>query len=90
MRIGDRVWFDTNQDGVQDAGERGIANVVVRLVRNNVTAVRARVVVVECARARARLDRRARQMTTSTDANGLYEFNSKAGAARAALARRRA
>lgn len=29
--IGDRVWFDTDGDGVQDAGEPGVAGVVVRL-----------------------------------------------------------
>jgi len=30
--IGDRVWLDENGDGIQDAGEDGIANVVVELV----------------------------------------------------------
>jgi len=30
--IGDRVWLDENGDGIQDAGEDGIANVVVQLV----------------------------------------------------------
>ncbi len=29
--LGDRVWRDTNANGVQDAGEPGIANVTVRL-----------------------------------------------------------
>ena len=29
--IGNRVWLDENGDGVQDAGEDGIANVVVTL-----------------------------------------------------------
>jgi uncharacterized repeat protein (TIGR01451 family) len=29
--IGDRVWLDENGDGVQDAGEAGIANVTVQL-----------------------------------------------------------
>ncbi len=29
--LGDRVWLDENSDGIQDAGEAGIANVVVRL-----------------------------------------------------------
>ena len=29
--IGDRVWLDTNGDGVQDTGEPGLANVVVEL-----------------------------------------------------------
>jgi hypothetical protein len=31
MTVGDRVWLDENSDGVQDAGEAGIANVVVQL-----------------------------------------------------------
>jgi choice-of-anchor A domain-containing protein/uncharacterized repeat protein (TIGR01451 family) len=29
--LGDRVWEDTNKNGLQDAGEAGIANVVVKL-----------------------------------------------------------
>ncbi len=29
--LGDRVWLDENSDGVQDAGEAGIANVLVQL-----------------------------------------------------------
>jgi hypothetical protein len=31
LRIGDRVWFDNNANGVQDAGETGVAGVVVEL-----------------------------------------------------------
>ena len=31
IEIGNRVWFDTNQDGIQDAGEPPIAGAVVRL-----------------------------------------------------------
>lgn len=30
--IGDRVWFDTNRNGIQDAGELGIAGVSVGLI----------------------------------------------------------
>jgi uncharacterized repeat protein (TIGR01451 family) len=30
--IGDRVWLDENSNGIQDAGEAGIANVTVRLI----------------------------------------------------------
>lgn len=30
--IGDRVWEDTNRDGLQDAGEPGIADVVIRVL----------------------------------------------------------
>ena len=33
--IGDRVWLDENSDGVQDAGEAGIANVLVQLFDEN-------------------------------------------------------
>ncbi|MEA2602424.1 MAG: large repetitive protein [Acidobacteriota bacterium] len=38
--VGDRVWTDTNGDGVQDAGETGINNVTVELLdaSNNVVA----------------------------------------------------
>ncbi|MGB4937653.1 MAG: SdrD B-like domain-containing protein, partial [Ferruginibacter sp.] len=39
--IGDRVWVDTNKDGIQDAGEVGLAGVVVTLydgTTNNVVA----------------------------------------------------
>jgi LPXTG-motif cell wall-anchored protein len=31
IEIGDRVWEDTNEDGAQDPGERGIAGVTVKL-----------------------------------------------------------
>ncbi|RAN63601.1 hypothetical protein B8A44_05615, partial [Dolosigranulum pigrum] len=30
--IGDKVWVDSNKDGVQDRGEQGLANVTVKLV----------------------------------------------------------
>lgn len=33
-RIGDRVWHDTNANGVLDTGENGIANVTVRLLNS--------------------------------------------------------
>ena len=32
--LGDRVWYDTNNNGVQDGGERGISGVTVRPVRS--------------------------------------------------------
>ena len=32
--IGDRVWYDTNANGIQDAGEEGVAGVVVELRTN--------------------------------------------------------
>ncbi|MBX2998999.1 MAG: DNRLRE domain-containing protein [Caldilineaceae bacterium] len=34
-RIGDFIWGDTDQDGIQDAGEVGIANVVLNLYDNS-------------------------------------------------------
>ncbi len=36
-RIGDRVWHDTNGNGIQDLGEAGLANVEVRLYRSGDT-----------------------------------------------------
>ena len=30
--IGDRIWYDLDADGVQDAGEPGLANVTVNLL----------------------------------------------------------
>jgi choice-of-anchor A domain-containing protein/uncharacterized repeat protein (TIGR01451 family) len=30
--IGNRVWYDTNKNGIQDSGEPGAANVVIRLL----------------------------------------------------------
>jgi uncharacterized repeat protein (TIGR01451 family) len=36
VQIGDRVWFDANRDGIQDAGEtNGIGNLTVHLVWTN-------------------------------------------------------
>jgi len=32
VSIGDRVWYDTNKDGIQDIGEIGVTGVVVRLL----------------------------------------------------------
>ncbi len=40
--IGDRVWHDTNEDGVQDAGEVGLNDVVVELVDNTNTVLATR------------------------------------------------
>ncbi len=36
-RIGDRVWHDSNGNGIQDAGEPGLADVEVRLYRSGDT-----------------------------------------------------
>ncbi len=33
--IGDRIWLDTDADGVQDAGEQGLAGIVVNLIDAN-------------------------------------------------------
>ncbi len=59
--IGDYVWFDSNADGVQDAGEQGIANATVNLrgagqdgVYNTADDI---------------------VLSTETDSNGLYLFN---------------
>lgn len=38
--VGDRVWLDNNADGVQDAGEPGVSNVLVTLYNSSNTAVR--------------------------------------------------
>lgn len=35
--IGDRVWNDSNEDGIQDDGELGLADVTVNLYRSNDT-----------------------------------------------------
>ncbi len=37
--IGDRVWFDTSNDGVQDAGEAGIPGVIVNLFESDGTTL---------------------------------------------------
>ncbi len=37
--VGDFVWNDLNKDGVQDAGEPGIAGVTVRLVNATTNTV---------------------------------------------------
>jgi len=39
--VGDRVWLDTNADGVQDAGEPGVSNVLVTLYNSSNVAVRS-------------------------------------------------
>ncbi len=37
--IGDRVWYDNDGDGVQDAGETGINNVTVKLINKDTGAL---------------------------------------------------
>ena len=39
--VGDRVWLDLNGDGVQDAGEPGVSNVLVTLYNSSNVAVRS-------------------------------------------------
>jgi hypothetical protein len=39
--IGDRVWLDTNGDGIQDAGEPGVSNVLVTLYNSVGAPVRS-------------------------------------------------
>jgi hypothetical protein len=59
--IGDYVWSDTDQDGIQDAGETGIANVVVTLTDasgNPVNHINGTPVT-----------------TTQTDGSGKYHFD---------------
>ena len=59
--VGDRVWNDTNGDGVQDAGEAGIAGVTVAIYRDiNKNGV---------------IDTGEPKLATQvTDANGNYDF----------------
>ena len=56
--IGNFVWYDQNQNGIQDAGEPGLAGVTVNLRDNGTNAVIA---------------------TTTTGANGEYQFNGLCG-----------
>jgi protocatechuate 3,4-dioxygenase beta subunit len=58
--IGDKVFNDLNGDGIQDAGEPGIAGVVVKLLDGAGNPV---------------LDGSGNPVTTTTDANGNYNFN---------------
>ncbi|WP_307495647.1 Ig-like domain-containing protein [Arthrobacter woluwensis] len=57
--IGDRVWNDANGNGIQDAGEAGISGVKVELLDENGQPV---------------LDANGNPITTTTDANGAYNF----------------
>ncbi|MEQ8468436.1 SdrD B-like domain-containing protein, partial [Coleofasciculus sp. E1-EBD-02] len=64
-KLGDRVWLDSDADGIQDAGEAGIAGVTVNLFADiDGDGVFEESEVVE---------------TTTTDANGNYEFSVMAG-----------
>lgn len=60
VSVGDLVWFDTNRDGIQDMGERGISGVTLTLTKSDGTAV---------------TDIFGIPVTTTvTDANGNYSF----------------
>ncbi|NEO53301.1 MAG: hypothetical protein F6K54_09545, partial [Okeania sp. SIO3B5] len=58
-RLGDFVFNDENQDGVQNNGESGIPNAEVKLLDGDGNPV---------------LDENGDPITTTTDENGLYEF----------------
>ena len=58
--LGDTVFFDDNGDGVQDAGEAGVANVVVNLLDASGNPI---------------LDDAGVAVSTTTDANGNYSFD---------------
>ena len=57
--LGDTVFFDADGDGVYDAGEAGVAGVVVNLLDGSANPV---------------LDSAGNPVTTTTDANGSYQF----------------
>ncbi|MFZ4543631.1 MAG: SdrD B-like domain-containing protein [Saprospiraceae bacterium] len=62
VRLGDKVWFDKNKNGVQDNGESGFANITVKLYlpgTDNVFRTADDVLVA----------------TTTTDNFGMYYFN---------------
>ena len=61
VKVGDTIWWDANGNGIQDAGERGVAGVNVKLTgagNDGVFGTADDVV-----------------RTTTTDANGKYAFN---------------
>lgn len=58
-QIGDRVWLDTNRNGLQDAGEPGVAGVTVELRDSAGNTVR---------------DASNAPIRTTTDADGTYRF----------------
>jgi hypothetical protein len=60
-RIGDKVWFDADKDGIQDATEPGTPGVTVTLYTNGVDGLPGTADDVL-------------QATTVTDANGNYQF----------------
>ena len=57
--LGDRVWADSNGNGIQDDGETGIAGVTVQLLDADGNPVK---------------DAQGNPITTTTDSNGAYSF----------------
>ena len=60
LQIGDKVWADIDNDGIQDLGEPGVENVVVNLLDKTGNPV---------------LDAANNPRTTTTDSNGAYRFD---------------
>ncbi|RUA32718.1 MAG: hypothetical protein DSY76_00220, partial [Bacteroidetes bacterium] len=59
--LGDRVWLDTNKNGIQDDGERGVAGVTVHLLDASGNPVKDPA-------------NPSQDYVVTTDANGNYEF----------------
>ena len=62
MRLGNRIWLDADNDGVLDAGESGISNILVELLDGSGNPVISPVT--------------GLAMTSTTDATGRYAFES--------------
>ncbi len=62
VRLGNRVWYDTNNNGVQDAGEQGIPNIFMELLDGSGQPFVS--------------PQTGLPMTTITDATGRYLFES--------------
>ncbi|MCB8925923.1 MAG: DUF11 domain-containing protein [Ardenticatenaceae bacterium] len=62
MRLGNRIWFDINNNGVLDSGEQGVPNVLVELLDGSANLVLSP------------LD--GQPLTAVTDATGRYLFES--------------
>lgn len=43
IQIGNRVWIDSDNDGIQDAGETGVAGVTVQLLNNSGTVIATKI-----------------------------------------------
>ncbi|MBU1669209.1 hypothetical protein KKC13_12390 [bacterium] len=59
--LGDRVWYDKNADGIQDANEEGVEGVTAILYEGDCST-------------RAKDDNNTNLPTVDTDVNGLYTF----------------